>query len=162
MNIEFEWKDLVDLVDNASSDDINRIAHAISDIINVLNSDNGNNVDLSNYYTKTEVDDKDNELQRGVDFVLGQIANFQFDLNLKENLSNKTDTISDQPSMDKYPSEVAVFEAILRVDNSLKGYVSGYSYSKDETNTQISDAIGDVETALENIIEKYGLGGDAS
>ena len=27
--------------------------------------------------------------------------------------------------------------------------------------TDLDDAIGDVETALENIIQKYGLGGDA-
>ena len=152
MNIEFEWKDLVDLVDDASSDDINRIAHAISDIINVLNSDNGNNVDLSNYYTKTEVDDKDNELQRGVDFVLGQIANFQFDLNLKENLSNKTNTISDMPSIDKYPSEIAVFDSEQSLINSCNSFTAGY----------VAQEIGNIETALENIITKYGLGGDAS
>ena len=59
MKIEFEWNDLVDLVDEASSDDINRIAHAISDIINVVNSNDGGNVDLSDYYTKTEINNMD-------------------------------------------------------------------------------------------------------
>ena len=112
----------------------------------------GGSVDLSNYYTKTEVDDKDNELQRGVDFVLGQIANFQFDLNLKENLSNKTDTISDQPSMDKYPSEVAVFDHGQSLINSCNSFTASH----------VAQEIGNIETSLENIIEKYGLGGDAS
>lgn len=59
MKIEFEWNDLVDLVDEASSDDINRIAHAISDIINVVNSNDGGNVDLSDYYTKEDIDNMD-------------------------------------------------------------------------------------------------------
>ncbi len=47
-------------------------------------------------------------------------------------------------------------------------YNNGNSWETDlidtekETDTKISNAIGDVETALENIIAKYGLGGDAS
>lgn len=112
----------------------------------------GGSVDLSDYYTKEEVDEKDNELQRGVDFVLGQIANFQFDLNLKENLSNKTDTISDQPSMDKYPSEVAIFYYGQQLIDSCNSFTTGY----------VAQEIGNIESALENIIAKYGLGGDAS
>ena len=35
-------------------------------------------------------------------------------------------------------------------------------YDTSQTDAAISKAIGDVNTALENIIAKYGLGGDAS
>ena len=145
MNIEFEWKDLVDLVDNASSADINMIAHAISDIINVLNSDNGNNVDLSNYYTKTEVDDKDNELQQ-------DIYDLQADIVGREEKSNQVQDISNNISREKYPSTVAVFDYGQSLISYCNSFTAGY----------VAQEIGNIETALENIIEKYGLGGDAS
>lgn len=124
----------------------------------------GGNVDLSDYFTKDDVTKViDFQIQNVYDAINSEVKIIDRE---KEDVSNKTDTISDTPSMDKYPSEVAVFEKFMSFGNDIKSYIFSYTtskfYTKDQTDNKISDAIGDVETSLENIIAKYGLGGDAS
>ena len=72
------------------------------------------------------------------------IYDLQADIVGREEKSNKTNTINDQPSTDKYPSEAAVFNYVMSVANDLKLYIGDYSYSKDEVNAAIQSAIGDV------------------
>ena len=64
------------------------------------------------------------------------------DLTTKEDVSNKVNTISDTPSMDKYPSEVAVFEYGMRLQNSSYSYASGY------TNQEISNLRTETDVKL--------------
>lgn len=151
MKIEFEWNDLVDLVDDASSDDINKIAHTISDIINVLNSGNVNDVDLSDYFTK---DETTRMLDVAISNVYGAIESEVKIINKeKEDVSNKANSITDAGSnSEKYPTTKAVYEYGQGIMQASEIYTEAY----------VAQEIGNIETALEEIIAKYGLGGDAT
>lgn len=108
----------------------------------------GGLVDLSNYFTKDET-------TRMIDFAIQNVygaigSEVKLIDENKEDVSNKVSVIDGlSPDKDKeYPTVWAVWNAVTDCENSAISYTD--------------NAIGNIESALENIIEKYGLGGDAS
>lgn len=108
----------------------------------------GGLVDLSNYFTKDET-------TRMIDFAIQNVygaigSEIKLIDENKEDVSNKVSVIDGlSPDKDKeYPTVWAVWNAVTDCENSAISYTD--------------NAIGNIESALENIIEKYGLGGDAS
>ena len=114
---------------------------AVSEAIKGIKPD----IDLSDYYTKEETDSKDEKLQQ-------DIYDLQADIVGREEKINQVQDISNNLSLEKYPSTVAVFDYGQSLISSCNSFTAGY----------VAQEIGNIETALENIIEKYGLGGDAS
>lgn len=116
------WIDLVDGVSDINADDINSIAGAVIDIEN----EGGGSTDLSNYYTKTEVDDSINSVRdiaiQAYDYA-DQAASQIVD---KEDKSNKTLSISADSTDSQYPSAKAVYDLV-------------------------DDMVGDIETLLGGI-----------
>lgn len=61
-----------------------------------------------------------------------------------------------------YPNGIKEYLSINVYDSESGQNLEYKVYDTSQTDTAISNAIGDVNTALENIIAKYGLGGDVS
>ena len=82
-----------------------------------------------------------------------QIGDQEHRLDTKESLSNKVTTFEDNINNEKYPSTSAVFEFGMNIQNSC------YSF----TNNVINDRIGNIENALDTIIDLQNqyTGGDS-
>lgn len=82
-----------------------------------------------------------------------QIGDQEHRLDTKESLSNKVTTFEDNINNEKYPSTGAVFEFGMNIQNSC------YSF----TNNVINDRIGNIENALDTIIDLQNqyTGGDS-
>lgn len=105
----------------------------------------GGSVDLSDYFTK---DESNRVLAIESENIKKWTAN-EIKIAFEE---NKTDNIHDSLGSKKCPTVEAVHEQGQSLINSCNSFTAGY----------VAQEIGNIETALENIIEKYGLGGDAS
>lgn len=105
----------------------------------------GGSVDLSNYFTK---DESNRVLAIESENIKKWTAN-EIKIAFEE---NKTDNIHDSLGSEKIPTVEAVHEQGQSLISYCNSFTTGY----------VAQEIGNIETALENIIEKYGLGGDAS
>ncbi|MEE0840565.1 MAG: hypothetical protein U0L72_08525 [Acutalibacteraceae bacterium] len=120
---------------------------AVSEAVKGIKPD----IDLSNYFTK-------NETTRMIDVAISNVYGaIESEVKIinkeKENVSNKANIISNNGSnSEKYPSTKAVYEYGQGIVQASETYTEAY----------VAQEIGNIETALEEIIEKYGLGGDAS
>lgn len=76
-----------------------------------------------------------------------------------ENKDNKMDFWDDDKvSPIYYPSSLAMVEGVQKIHSNMLDVELAEG---GKINKTINEAIGDVEASLENIIAKYGLGGDA-
>lgn len=108
----------------------------------------GGSVDLLNYFTKDEVTQViDFQIQNVYGVIDSEIKIIDKE---KEDVLNKVSVIDGlSPDKDKeYPTVWAVWKAVTDCEDTAISYTD--------------NAIGGIETALENIIAKYGLGGDAT
>ena len=103
--------------------------------------------DNANSYTKQEVDKLlDKKLNAGTE--TDYVSKVEFTYALDENYVYQTAQVYDKNGKQTF---IELHKASLTpLKNSLNLITSGAVY----------DAIGDIDTALENIIAKYGLGGD--
>ena len=206
MKLKDTWKDLQDAVegvpdsgDKASVESINEIAHAVIDLEN--DKENGETVDLSNYYTKeevneyladyyteTEVDEKISDCVKNTDYAsttapgivklrtnsgltIVEDCALVVDCAKWEDVENKSSSVKAiTPVIFDYAVKFSTHQDLSDEYNP-ESLETGMGYldradtlpvSYRATKNYIDDKIGDIETALENIISKYGLGGDAS
>ena len=118
--------------------------------------------------------DRDNGWER---YTLGDVLNNNLSSSIKnqlmrkESLTNKVTEINSLSDDEHYPSAKAVWELGGKcvMDAAIMGGTDLVLYKNDGNAIvlkiappqYVDDAIGDIETALENIITKYGLGGDS-
>lgn len=93
----------------------------------------------------------------------------------KEDSANRSSVINANSTEEQYPSAKAVYELTNKMLRTVKSdgehltFNSAFAtnpikvpvISGEYMKQYVDDAIGDIETALENIIAKYGLGGDS-
>jgi S-adenosylhomocysteine hydrolase len=65
-----EWKDKQDGVDEILAEDINAIAKAVIEAQEELENLETPDVDLSNYYTKEEIDNKVGDIETALDGII--------------------------------------------------------------------------------------------
>ena len=149
-NIETnEWGDWSDWNYFTTSEDFQNAINFVNETLaNYYTKEEANTLFVASDYYEARMAQTDEKIEANLQY----IYDLQADIVGREEKSNKTNTISDMPSMDKYPSEVAIFDYGQSLINSCNSFTAGY----------VAQEIGNIETALENIIEKYGLGGDAS
>ena len=111
----------------------------------------GGSVDLSDYFTKDETTRIiDGEISNVYGAIEDQVKIIDKE---KEDVSNKANSITDNGSnSEKYPTTKAVYEYGQGIEQASATYTEAY----------VAQEIGNIETALEEIIAKYGLGGDAT
>ena len=150
MPITLAYKENTDLVNDVNYPSLKYLAECFEYFKGEIGG-SGGSVDLSDYFTK---DETTRMIDVAISNVYGAIESEVKIINKeKENVSNKANSITDNGSnSEKYPSTKAVYEYGQGIVQASETYTEAY----------VAQEIGNIETALEEIIEKNGLGGDAT
>lgn len=172
--MSFDWIDRIDGQDDVLAEDVNSIAHAV-----IKNQESINKKQNELTFDNTPILGSSNPVTSNGIYIF-----------VKENASGGSASVvvdselsitSENPVQNKIITEALNGKVdkingmgLARIGSYGTSYYIAYQdcddgtamnievYDTAQTDTAISNAIGDVNTALENIIAKYGLGGDVS